>query len=247
MIEHLPWLLIAATIIGLSKGGLASAGALAVPFLAMFMNPVQAAAILLPVLLVTDLVAIWLYRRDFSPPNVRILLPAVLTGILLGTFIVPYVSEPLLLAFTGAVGLWAVWRRWSRMNSDMATQPRALPGAIWGTISGVTTFITHSGAPPMQVFLMPQNLPRLMFAGTMGVTFGIANFAKIPGYYSLGFFEGLDWPVAGGLALVGLLGTVLGRWLVKAMSDRIYNRVIEGLLFILSLILLYKAATELWA
>ena len=45
MIEHLPWLLIAAVIIGLSKGGLASAGALAVPMLAIFMNPVEAAAL----------------------------------------------------------------------------------------------------------------------------------------------------------------------------------------------------------
>ena len=83
MIEFLPWLVIAAIVIGLSKGGLAAAGALAVPFLALFMNPVQAAAILLPVLIVTDLVAIWLYRNEYSPRNVSILLPAVFAGILL--------------------------------------------------------------------------------------------------------------------------------------------------------------------
>lgn len=247
MIEHLPWLLIAATIIGLSKGGLASAGSLAVPMLAIFMNPVQAAALLLPVLIVTDMVAIWLYRRDYSRPNVTILIPAVLAGILLGTLIVPFVSEPVLLAFTGAVGLWAVWRRWVGRASEVAAEARPLPGAIWGTIAGVTTFITHSGAPPMQAFLMPQNLPRLVFAGTMAITFGITNFAKLPGYYSLGFMEGLDWTLAGGLALVGLLGTVAGRWLVKAMSDRIYNRVIEVLLLILSLILIFKATIGIWA
>ena len=247
MIEHLPWLLIAAIIIGLSKGGLASAGALAVPMLAIFMNPVKAAALLLPVLIVTDMVAIWLYRREFSRPNVAILLPAVFAGILLGTLIVPFVSEPFLLAFTGGVGLWTVWRRWFGKPNVAAAEVRVVPGAIWGTISGVTTFITHSGAPPMQAFLMPQNLPRLIFAGTMAITFGIANFAKIPGYYALGFMADLDWPLATGLALVGLLGTVMGRWLVKAMSDRIYNRVIEALLLILSLILLYKAATGFWA
>ncbi len=247
MIEHLPWLLIAAIIIGLSKGGLASAGSLAVPMLAIFMNPVQAAALLLPVLIVTDIVAIWLYRREYSRPNVVVLLPAVIAGILMGTLIVPFVSEPLLLAITGGVGLWAVWRRWFGKPNAAATQARVLPGVFWGTIAGVTTFITHSGAPPMQVYILPQNLPRLIFAGTMAITFGIANFAKIPGYYALGLMDGLDWPLVTVLAIVGLLGTILGRWLVKAMSDRIYSRVIEVLLLILSLILLYKAGIGLWA
>ena len=94
----------------------------------------------------------------------------------------------------------------------------------------------------MQAYLLPQNLPRLQFAGTMAVTFGIANFAKIPGYHALGFFEGLDWRLAASLAAVGLLGTAFGRWLILVMSDRIYNRVIEILLLILSLILILKAA-----
>ena len=246
MIEHLPWLLIAAAIIGLSKGGLASAGSLAVPFLSVFMNPVQAAALLLPVLIVTDLVAIWLYRRDYSPRNVAILIPAVFAGILLGTLIVPFVSEPLLLAFTGSVGFWAVWRRWFGKKSATAVEARVIPGAIWGTVAGVTTFITHSGAPPMQAYLLPQNLPRLIFAGTFAITFGITNFAKIPTYYALGYTEGLDWPLIAILAVVGLLGAAFGRWLVKVMSENVYGRVIEVLLLVLSIILLTKAALAIF-
>ena len=101
MPEHLIWLIIAAMLIGVSKGGLASAGALAVPFLAVFMNPLQAAALLLPVILITDLAAVWFYHGDTSPRNVAILLPAVIAGILIAAVIVPFVSEPILLAFTG--------------------------------------------------------------------------------------------------------------------------------------------------
>lgn len=246
MIEHLPWLLIAAVIIGVSKGGLASAGALAVPFLSIFMNPVQAAALLLPVIIVTDAVAVWLYRRDFSPRNVAILIPAVLVGIVIGALIVPFVSEPLLLAFTGVVGFWAVWRRWFGRKDVTPAKARLVPGAIWGTIAGVTTFITHSGAPPMQAYLLPQHLPRLIFAGTISITFGITNFAKIPTYHALGYTEGLDWPLISGLALVGLLGAALGRWLVKVMSEGIYGRVIEVLLLVLSVILLTKAAAAIF-
>lgn len=247
MIEHLPWLIIAAMTIGIAKGGLASAAALAVPFLAIFMNPVLAAALVLPVLLVTDVAALWLYRGDFSKRNVTILLPAMFAGILIATLIVPYVSEALLLAFTGFVGLWAVFRRWFQKDTTNQQEAKVAPGLVWGTIAGVTTFITHSGAPPTQAYLLPQNLPRMIFAGTMAITFAIANFAKIPSYYALGFFENLDWPLIAGLAVVGLIGTVIGRWLVKVMSDRIYSRVIEVLLLLLSMILLTKAASAIFA
>lgn len=235
-------MIVAALIIGVAKGGLASAAALAVPFLALFMNPVQAAALVLPVLLVTDLAALWLYRKDYSKRNVLILLPAMLLGIAIATVIVPYTPEPVLLAFTGLVGLWTVWRRWFGASPDGIQEAHVVPGLFWGAIAGVTTFITHSGAPPTQAYLLPQNLPRLIFAGTMAIVFAIGNFAKIPSYYALGLFEGLDWLLIAGLAVVGVLGTFLGRWLVKVLSDKVYMHVIELLLFALSATLLVKAA-----
>ena len=238
----LPALIFAAFLIGVSKGGIASLGTLAVPFLALFMNPVQAAALMVPILIITDAVAVWLYRHDYSGRNVAILVPATLLGILLATLAMPYVSEPMLLAFTGCVGLWVVARRWLGRMPEM--RPATLPaGVFWGTIAGVTTFITHSGAPPMQAFLLPQRLPRLIFAGTIAITFAITNLAKIPSYASLGLFEGIDWSLLILLAAVGITGTIAGRWLTHRLTDHTYVRVIEMLLFMLSLTLLAKAAS----
>lgn len=222
---------------------MASAAALAVPFLAIFMNPIQAAALVLPVLIVTDMAALWLYRKDWSRRNLLILVPAMMTGILIATFIVQVVPERALLAFTGFVGLWTVWRRWFSKKSDAQQEAKVLPGLFWGTVTGISTFITHSGAPPTQAYLLPQNLPRLIFAGTMAIAFAIGNFAKIPSYYALGLFEGLNWVVIAGLAVVGIVGTGIGRWLVITLSDFMYMRVIEVLLLVLSVILLVKAAT----
>lgn len=236
-------MIFAALVIGVAKGGLATAAALAVPFLSIFMNPLQAAALVLPVLIVSDLAAIWLYRRDWSRRNTAILLPAVLAGIVFATFIVPYLSEAVLLAFTGLVGLWAVWRRWFNNNTPQQNAAEIGPGVVWGFIAGVTTFVTHSGAPPMQAYLLPQNLPRLMFAGTMAITFAVANFAKIPSYYALGYFSGLNWALVAGLAVVGIAGTFVGRFLVKRMNDVVYMRVIEVLLLVLSAILIWKAVS----
>ena len=208
MHEHLIWLLLAAFIVGLSKGGLSSSGSLAVPMLALFMNPVVAAAFLLPIFIVTDWFAVWL------------------------------------LVMTGGVGFWYVMRSWfgSGRNAP-ATEAKIVPGILWGIVTGITTFITHSGAPPSQAYLLPQKLPRLVFAGTMAITFAIGNAAKIPGYWALGYFDNLDWTLIALLTCVGIAGTAAGRQIVKFLTDSTYVRVIEVLLLILSIVLFWKAFT----
>lgn len=244
MPEHLIWLLLASFIVGLAKGGLSSSGSLAVPLLALFMNPVVAAALLLPIFIVTDWFAVWLYRRDHSARNISILVPSILAGVLIATLIVPYTPESLLLIMTGAVGFWYVMRNWFGSGRRApATEARVAPGIFWGTVTGITTFITHSGAPPTQVYLLPQRLPRLVFAGTMAITFAIGNAAKIPGYWTLGYFDDLDWSLIALMICVGVAGTAAGRQIVKILTDDTYVRVIEVLLFILSLVLFWKAFT----
>lgn len=242
MFEHFGWLLASAIIVGLSKGGIATAGSLAVPLAALVMNPIVAAAILLPVFVVTDAVALWLYRKDFSRRNVAILIPAVLLGIIFAALMTPYAPEALLLAITGGIGLWAAGRSIFQRNTTMEKPANMGPGMFWGTIGGFTTFITHSGAPPIQAYILPQKLTRLVFAGTMAITMAIANVAKIPGYASLGLFDELNWSLVGILVAAGIAAAFFGRWLVTRMTDRTYIRLIEVLLIILSVLLLAKAA-----
>lgn len=230
-------------IVGLSKGGLASAAALAVPLLALTMNPIQAAAILLPVFLVTDWVAVWLYRRDYSGRNLAILIPAILFGIALATLITPWTPESVLLLATGLIGLWYCGRSWFGRVAAQPVEPRVGPGLFWGTLTGVTSFITHSGSPASQAYLLPQRLPKLQFAGTMAIAFTVCNLAKIPGYWAIGAFEALDWPLTVGLVAAGICGTVAGRWITGRLHDATYVRVIEGLLLTLSVLLIGRGAT----
>ena len=53
----------AVILLGLSKGGFVGMGALSLPILALAVSPVRAAAILLPVLIVQDVVGVWAFRR----------------------------------------------------------------------------------------------------------------------------------------------------------------------------------------
>ncbi|MDA3920866.1 MAG: sulfite exporter TauE/SafE family protein [Salinisphaera sp.] len=233
-------LLIAAVIVGMSKGGLASAGAIAVPMLSLFMNPIEAAALLLPVYIVTDWVAVWLYRRRFSGRNLAILIPSMLLGIVVATIITPYTPESLLLIATGLIGLWYCLKTWfGRAGSERRPANLAL-GVFWGTIAGITSFITHSGGPPAQAYLLPQRLPKLQFVGTVAIAFAVGNLAKLPAYWELGTLQGLNWKMTLGLVATGIVGTRIGRALALILSESAYRRMIELLLFGLSIVLLVK-------
>ncbi|WP_339107875.1 sulfite exporter TauE/SafE family protein [Thioclava sp. GXIMD4216] len=237
--------IIAALIVGMSKGGLASAAAIAVPLLALFMNPVTAAATLLPVYIVTDWIGVWLFRKEFSGRNLLIFTPALLFGVGVATFITPYTPEPVLLLFTGGIGLWFCLRAWCGRGGTKVTQPALLPGLFWGTLTGIASFITHSGSPPAQAYLLPQRLPKLKFAGTIAISFAIGNLAKLPAYFAIGQLDGLNWGLIAALAATGILGTFIGRWLTVKLSDTHYVRVIQGMLFLLSVILLAKGIMTL--
>ncbi|WP_010140915.1 sulfite exporter TauE/SafE family protein [Oceanicola sp. S124] len=240
-------LILAALVVGASKGGLASAAAIAVPMLALFMNPIRAAALLLPVYIATDVVGVWLFRRDFSRRNLLILVPAMLVGIAVATVITPYTPEAVLLIFTGAIGLWHCLRSWLTRGRTEPVPARVLPGLFWGTLTGIASFITHSGAPPSQAYLLPQRLPKLQFAGTVAIAFAIGNLVKLPAYWSLGQLEGLNWGLVAGLAAAGIAGTFLGRALTARLSEALYLKVIQGLLFLLSIILLARGGQMLLA
>ncbi len=243
-------LLFAALIVGFSKGGLASAAAIAVPMLSLFMNPVTAAATLLPVFVATDWIGVWLYRKDYSSRNVAILVPSILLGVAIATVITPYTPEWALLIFTGLIGLWYIARTWGRAlrqkEAPEPTRPDVAPGVFWGTITGVASFITHSGAPPVQAYLLPQRLPKLEFAGTVAISFAIGNLVKLPAYWSIGQFEGLRWGLVAALCVTGMIGTYGGRWLTAHLPERAYRIVIEVFLLILSVVLLVKGGLDIY-
>ncbi|BFM08837.1 sulfite exporter TauE/SafE family protein [Halioxenophilus aromaticivorans] len=240
-------LLSAAFIVGASKGGLASAGAIAVPMLALVMSPIAAAALLLPVFIVTDWFGVWLYRKDFSKRNVLILVPSMLLGIAIATLITPYTPESALLIFTGAIGLWYCAKTWLGSSQTERQPARLVPGVFWGVITGIASFITHSGSPPSQAYLLPQQLPKLTFAGTVAIAFAAGNFVKIPAYFAIGQLDNLNWSLVAGLSVAGIAGVYVGRWLTEIMRQETYMRFIHTTLFLLSVILVGRGGYELFA
>ena len=239
-----PFLLaaLAALLVGLSKGGLPSISMLAVPLLSLLMSPVRAAALLLPIFVISDVAGVYLYRRDFSAVNLRLLIPAGITGVVLGWLTASMVSDRAITFLIGAMGLAFCLNLWLRRRAHSVAQPaHPLKGWFWGLVAGFTSFISHSGGPPFQVYMLPQKLPKAEFAGTATILFAVINAAKILPYQALRPYSTETLWSAAGLVPFALLGAVGGAWLTRRIADVWFYRIVQMSLFFVSIKLLVDA------
>ena len=233
---------LAAFLVGLSKGGLPAVGMLAVPLLSLLMSPVKAAVLLLPIFVISDVMGMWLYRRDFSAANLRILIPAGILGVFVGWLTASMVSDRVITFLIGAMGVAFCLNAWLRDQSKVLAQPvHTLKGWFWGTVAGFTSFISHAGAPPFQVYMLPQKLPKAEFAGTATIVFAVINAAKIWPYQNLRPYSAETLWSATGLIPFALVGAVAGAYLTRRMADLWFYRIVQISLFGVSLKLLVDA------
>ena len=91
---------------GISKGGFAGPIAiLSIPIMALVMSPIKAAAILLPVLLIMDLVAMYIYWNKWDLKNIKLILPPAIIGILIGTATFSFTSENTIRIIIGCIAI----------------------------------------------------------------------------------------------------------------------------------------------
>jgi uncharacterized protein len=230
-----------ALLVGLSKGGLPSTGTLAVPILSLVISPIKAATLLLPIYVISDLVGVWLYRKNFSPWNIKVLMPAGVVGVFVGWITATVIPETMVTLLIGIVGVGFCLNAWFRKGAvDAVQNPGLISGCFWGTMSGFTSFISHAGAPPFQVYVLPQKLPKAEFAGTATLVFAVINLAKIWPYQDLRPYSSDDFMDALVLIPFAIVGTFLGAILTKKIPDPIFFRLVQIGLFAISLKLIWS-------
>lgn len=243
------WLLcLGSLLVGLSKGGLPGVGMLSVPLLTMVMSPVLAAVLLLPIYILSDLVGIWLYRRQYSAANLRILIPAGVLGVGIGWATASHLSDDWVALLIGLMGVLFCLDRWIRSNElSRAASPSTAKGLFWGMLSGFTSFISHAGSPPYQIYVLPQRLPKLVFAGTTTIVFAVVNLAKVIPYSSLHPYSSDTLLLSMALVPVAALGTYAGRWFIEHMPDKWFFTAVQLALFLICTKLLLSASFALFS
>jgi len=239
-----PWFYAAAfpsvLIVGMSKGGFGPGTSLiALPLLSLVLPPLQAAAIMLPVLCAMDLAGLWGYRGTWDRRNMKIILPGAMIGIALGTLTAGSVSNEGVEIIVGGVAVIFALQKWLKRGPVEPAQPNVPKGLFWSACSGFTSFIAHAGGPPLQVYLLPQQMDKTIFVGTTVIFFAVVNYVKLLPYWWLGQFSPGNLATGVVLVPVAVGGVYLGMWLHHKMSDRLFFRIVYGIVFVCGLKLLY--------
>jgi len=219
----------AVVLMGLAKGGFTGMGALSMPMIAFVINPVQAAAILLPLLIVQDVVGVWAFRRTVDWPLLGWMLPGAAAGVALGYVFAAGVTPAAVMAAVGLISiLFGAYRLWAAHHAvprETARWPEWV-GALFGVGSGFTSQIAHAGQPPFQLWVLPRKLPPALLVGTTAVFFAAVNWIKVPAYVALGQFTQGNLLTAAALAPVAIASTMAGVWLVRRIApDRFYTAI----------------------
>ncbi len=236
--------IVAVVLTGISKGGIGAAGGFSVPLLSLVISPIQAAAIMLPILILIDLIGVYAYRRDWDRGNMAIILPAGLAGIGVGSLTFRYLNDDYIRVLLGLIACGFV------AFSVLAGPPRpARPsrskGYLCATVSGFTSFVAHAGGPPLAIYLLPQRLEKALYVGTTIIFFTAINAAKIVPYLMLGLFDARNLGTAVALLPVAGAGMLLGIWVRKRLSTEWFYRVAHLLMFATGAKLLYDGAVNL--
>lgn len=237
---------IAAALVGMGKGGVPIVGMLAVPVMALVMNPVVAAGMLLPVYVVSDMFGLYAYRHAFDRRVLAILVPGAIAGIGVGWATASVVPEAAVTLLVGVIGVaFALNLLVRRQVAAGAQRAEVAPGLFWGAVTGFTSFVSHAGAPPYQVYTLPLGMAKAVFAGTATIAFAIINAVKLVPYYALGQLGLENLEMAAILSVPAVVAVFAGVRLVQVMPERLFFRLVTWALLLISLKLIWDGATGL--
>ncbi|WP_068071796.1 sulfite exporter TauE/SafE family protein [Novosphingobium lentum] len=227
---------LAVIVVGMAKGGFSGLGALATPLVALALPPTTAAAVLLPILIVQDVVSVWSFRHSWDRWIVAWMLPGAAVGVFIGWSFAASVDEKSLMAALGAITLgFGLYRLWVERGGRIvaASNSPGWVGALFGMATGFTSQLAHAGGPPFQMWVTPRRLPHLTYAGTNAILFAAINWLKLPSYLALGVMTREVLVAAAMLLPLAIASTLLSVRIIRRLDPARFYVIIYGLMVLL--------------
>lgn len=239
---------IAVIITGISKGGIGGLGIFAVPVMALAISPVQAAAIILPVLIIMDWMSLAAYRKHLDKRVLLMTLPGALIGIAIGWSLARFVNEEFVRIAVGVIAIgfvvYALTKEFILKSDKLSRLKDNRPAGVFaGTVAGFTSFIAHAGGPPFQAFVIPQGLEKRIYAGTAVMFFTVLNAVKLIPYAMLGQFDKANLSTSLVLMPLAPIGVIIGIWLIKRIDEKVFFHILYALLVMVGVKLLWDGLT----
>ena len=217
----------AVLMLGVSKSGFgAGFGSLAVPLMALAVAVPQAAAILMPVLLLMDLLGLAAFRKNFDARLLRFLVPCGLVGVLVGGLLFKLLDARMVAGMVGVFTLLFLAQRLLFPPGSDSRLPPKWVGAMLAVLSGFTSFVAHAGGPPLAAYVMGLRLSPLQFTATMAFYFFAINLAKWVPYGLLGLIDARNMATSLVLLPLAPLGVWMGVRLARRISPVWFYRIL---------------------
>ncbi|MBO3696985.1 sulfite exporter TauE/SafE family protein [Roseivirga sp. E12] len=233
MLSQLPllhWLILfgAAFILGLSKSGIKGISIIIVAMLVFIFGAKSSTGILLPMLIVGDIFAVIYYHRHAQWKYLFRLLPFMMLGVILGTWIGDSLTEEVFRKSMAAVILISVvvmfW--WDQRKSKHVPQQLGFAG-IMGLTAGFTTMVGNLAGSFANIFFLAMRLPKDAFIGTTAWLFLIINLFKVPFHiWNWGTITTETIQVSAITIPVIFLGLFMGVRLLKRINDNLFRKFI---------------------
>ena len=237
--------ILATLLVAISKAGFGGAmGSLSLPLMLLVLSPTLALSVLLPVFLLCDFYVGWKYYRRAIRRIVIIMTLAACVGQVLGWLLYKQINSEFLMFIIGALAIFTAaryfWRLYRPVENTVLARAalRNLRFRIdralgWMGLAGITSFISLTGGIPSQIYLLPLNLPRSYYVGTMGWSFLLVNLVKLPFFIELGLFNEASLTASMVLAVFVPIGFALGLWLNHKMNHTWFYHISHAFLLVL--------------
>ncbi|MDE4132888.1 sulfite exporter TauE/SafE family protein [Phaeobacter sp. QD34_3] len=238
---------------GVSKGGFGSGAAFAgVSILALIVEPGQALALMLPLLMLIDVAALKPYWRRWNGGDALLLILGGLPGVALGAWLFSAIDGDAMRLLIGGLSVaFVIWQLRARFGWVARSDPhmrgsgrgiarritRRITGLSAGATAGFTSFVSHAGGPPVAVYLLSRGRAKTEYQATTVLVFWVLNLAKAVPYASLGLFSAETLTLGLMLAPFALFGTWAG--------VRLHHHIPEGVFFAIAYVLLTVTGAKL--
>ena len=221
---------------GIAKSGLGgSISLISVPLMTVVMPLNQALAVILPILIFSDIVAVYRFRREFDFSTLKLIVPFAALGIIIGSFTFKYFSEDLLKLIVGIMGfLFAGHYFLFKKEKKIPAKKNFLKGAIFSSIAGFSSFCVHAGGTPTSIYLLPLRLKKEIYVGTRIIFFTFVNLIKLPLYIYLSMMN-LDTLYQSIFLLpLAITGIFIGYKILKIIDENLFYNIIYALILLSS-------------
>ena len=222
---------LAAFVVGFSKTAIGGFGTIAAAIFATQMPTKESTGAVLLLLIMADVMAVLLYRRDANWKLLRHLLPAMVPGVVVGTIVLTLIDDRTLRLWIGililvmvAIQLVVAWH--SRGREPVLKHHHPVVTWATGGAAGVATMTANAAGPITTLYLLSAGVDKRMFLGTAAWYYCIGNLITEPFSAGIGLMPPATLLLTVMLDPLVVAGGLIGRSVVKRLNQVWFNRAV---------------------